>query len=143
MHPVLPIIPLHRRRFIPSTRQQILKPTKPLLIATQHHLIRTLYLDPDPIIRKALCRVEIEHEQESSALVHDKFVDLVFERDICLWRGEPVILRVEVVHGGVKRVEVSVPEDRVVDDVPLATGIVEGVAVAFAREIQPLWIFLQ
>ena len=49
-----------------------------------------------------------------------------------------MILLLEFVHGRVKVVEELVLELRVVDEVPLATGVVVAVVVSDAREVKPL-----
>ena len=51
---------------------------------------------------------------------------------------QPVILLLEFIHGRVKVVEELVLELRVVDEVPLATGVVVAVVVSDAREVKPL-----
>lgn len=63
---------------------------------------------------------------------------LVFERDVCGVSGEPVVLFFEELDGGVEVVEVLVAEELVVDDVPLSASVLEGIAVALAREVEPL-----
>jgi hypothetical protein len=44
-----------------------------------------------------------------------------------------------VVHEAVEVVEVFVAKKAIVDDVPLAAGVLERVAIALSREIKPLW----
>ena len=49
-----------------------------------------------------------------------------------------MVLILSVVHGLVELIKVPVPQQVVVDDIPLPASVVERVAVAFTREVEPL-----
>jgi len=51
---------------------------------------------------------------------------------------KPVVLRLEVVHLRIERVEVLVSKQRVVGKVKLSSSIVERVVVSLTREVEPL-----
>lgn len=51
---------------------------------------------------------------------------------------EPVVLVLEVVHSGIKLVEIPVTKKTIIGKVELPASIVERVAIAFAREVEPL-----
>ena len=53
-------------------------------------------------------------------------------------RRKPVVLFFRSIHRGIKVVEILVPEQWVVNNIPLPARIVERVAVALAREVEPL-----
>lgn len=42
------------------------------------------------------------------------------------------------VHSFIKFVQVFVTKERIVEDVPLATGVLERIAISFSRKIEPL-----
>jgi hypothetical protein len=135
---VPPTRPFFRCRSEQRRGVHVLESSVLLVVARQCDLVRPRNIDPDPVIREALRRVEVKHEEEACALVRDDLVALVLERDVRLRAGEPVVLGVEVVHGGIEGAEVLVPEQIVVKDVPLSTSVLEGAVVALAREVEPL-----
>lgn len=61
----------------------------------------------------------------------------MLERDVRLGSLEPLVAAFQLVHGGIKVVEVLVSQELVVDKVELAAGVRERVAVAFAGEVHP------
>ena len=101
-------------------------------------MVFTGFLDSNTIIRKRLRRMEVEDEEETSAFIYDDFVNFVFQRDVCRTGVKPMIFIVELVHGFIEVVEVFVTKKVIVDNVPLASCVVEGVAVTLAGEIEPL-----
>lgn len=82
--------------------------------------------------------MEVENEEKARALKHDDLVNFVLQRDVRLWCSKPAIFILGVVDGGIEGIEILVAENSIVDDVPLSARVVERVAVAFARKIQPL-----
>ncbi|KAI7092158.1 1,4-alpha-glucan-branching [Hortaea werneckii] len=89
-----------------------------------HDAISPRLLDADAVIGKGAGRVEVEDPEQARALEDDDFVPFVFEGDVGLRGVQPAVLGLGVLHGGVEVVE-------------LAAGVVEGVVVALAREVEP------
>ena len=69
--------------------------------------------------------MEVEDEEQPRALVREHLVDLVLERDVRRLGAQPVVLLLGVVHRLVELVQVLVPQELVVDDVPLPAGVLE------------------
>lgn len=71
--------------------------------------------------------MEVEDEQQPGTLEDDHLVILTLEADIRLRACEPLVLRLEVLHGTIKVVEFVVMEMLSVwcDEVKLTAGIVE------------------
>lgn len=106
--------------------------------------------------------MEIENEEEAGAFKDDDLVAFVLEGDVGLGkkkkmcmsalarqpvnagsrihlrRLQPPVLGLEVVHLGVKVVEVPVPKELVLRQVELTAGIVERVIVSGTGKIEPL-----
>lgn len=91
----------------------------------------------------------VEDEEEARPLENDDFVTFVLERHeslrrqkhkektIYLGRAEPLMFALENIHLGVEGIEVFVAKHLVVDQVELASRVIEGVAVALTGEIHP------
>lgn len=62
----------------------------------------------------------------------------MFQTISYLGRIKPAVLTSEVIHGGIKVVQIPVSEDLVIDNVPLSARVMERVSIAFSREIKPL-----
>lgn len=107
-------------------------------ITVEDNLVGARNIDTDPVISEALSMMEVEDEHRAGPLKDNNLVTLVLERDVCLRGMQPAILGFGQVHGTVKVVEVLVPEETVLSQVELATSIPERVAVALAREVEPL-----
>ena len=60
------------------------------------------------------------------------------QNEVDLLSSKPSILLFEVVHVAIEVVEVLVLEQRIIDEVPLAAGVVITVVVAFPGKVQPL-----
>lgn len=116
----------------------VVEPSEPLLVGGEHDAVRASDVHTNPIVAERVGGVEVEHEDKARALVRDDLVALVLERDPRLWRREPAVLVLEVMHRLVELVQVPVPQHGVVHNVPLAPSVVEGVAVALAGEVEPL-----
>lgn len=62
----------------------------------------------------------------------------MFEGDIRLRCSKPTIFVLGMVDGFVPFVQVLIAKQGIVNNIPLTTCIVEGVAVALSREVKPL-----
>jgi len=51
---------------------------------------------------------------------------------------QPTIFLLCGIHGSIKVVKISVSQVRIINDIPLASGVLEGVVVSCTREIKPL-----
>jgi hypothetical protein len=84
--------------------------------------------------------VEVEDEEQASSLEHDNLVALMLQADVCLRGAEPLVLLVEVLHGGIKLVQHFVTQEVVVDEVELPPGVVERVVVSSTGEVEPFGV---
>lgn len=137
---VLPLVPRERCGEESRTLVHIAVATERLCVRVQHDLVRALLLDTNAVVGEAVLRVEVEDPQETGTLEHDDLVALVLQADVCLWCVQPAILLLGPLHLAVELVEEPVAQEFVIDEVELATSIVEAVVVALAREVEPLWV---
>ncbi|KAI3492991.1 hypothetical protein L1887_42366 [Cichorium endivia] len=114
--------------------------TELLCIGVEQHLVLSWHIHADPVVGVGVVGVPVEHEQKAGTLECHDAVRLVLERDVRLRARKPLVLALGIVHGGVECVQVLVPEQAVVNEVELATRVVERVAVALAREVEPLGV---
>ena len=68
--------------------------------------------------------MEVEDENKAGTVKHYDLVILVFAADVRLRRVEPWVSLLQVVHGRVKRVQETVTEKIVFDEIPLPTSVV-------------------
>jgi hypothetical protein len=137
---VLAVVPLERGRLVHDGGIDILETTVFFVVRREHDLVRAGYFDAHTIVGEGLGRMEVEDEQETRTLEHDQLVDLVLERDVSLWRGEPSMLFLQLVHVRIERGQVLIPQQFVVDHRPLAARMLERITIALAREVEPLWV---
>jgi len=158
LHKVFPAIPFHWVCEILALRHDVSKPSEASLVTAENNAVLATLVNADPIISEAFGRVEVEDEKQSCSFIDNDFVGFVLQRHICLttcilrmvisairimpylWCFKPTISSSELVHREVKVIKVSIAKVFVVENVPLPTGIVEGVSVALAREVKPLGI---
>lgn len=112
--------------------------TKLGCVRVDDDLVHTGCVDPDPVVNKRLGRVEVEDPEQPGPFEDDHLVTLVLARDVTLGRVEPAKPVLDVLHARVEPGQLAIPEQVVVDEVELAAGVVERVAVALAREVKPL-----
>lgn len=58
--------------------------TKLLVVARENDRVIAGFLDADAVVGEGVCGVEVEDEEETSALENNHFVNFVLERDVCL-----------------------------------------------------------
>jgi hypothetical protein len=81
-------VPLHRRSKVFGIQVDIVKAAEISLVAAQHSMILPRFFHSNPIIGIALCRVEVEDEQQAGSLVYNHLVLLVLQRHVCLGQME-------------------------------------------------------
>ena len=113
---------------------------KRLAIAAEHDPVRALLLNANAVVGEAVGRVEVEDPQQARALEDDDLVALVLQANVRLRRVQPSVLLLGPLHLAVELVEEPIPQQLVVDEVELPARVVEAVAVALAREVQPFWV---
>lgn len=134
---MLPITPVTLRRKELALLTYAIMSSKPRLIRIQRNPVLPCSGDTDSVIRKRLCWMKIENEHGSGTIKDKDLVAFMFERDECLRGGEPSDLGLGMVHGRVELIEELVPQEVVVDDVPLTTRVMEGGVVSCARKVEP------
>lgn len=63
---------------------------------------------------------------------------ILWVRTYRLGASQPVVFVLQFLHGCIEVVEVFVPEERIIRNMPLSTGIVKGVSIPLSREVKPL-----
>merc|ERR1711974_182086 len=104
--------------------------TKPLVVRIKYDLVLSRLFNSDSIVSVGIGPVEIEDEEQTTPFKDDNLVLFVLERDVSLRCTEPLVRRLGVVHSRIEAVEVFVPQQFVIDQVELATSILERTAVA-------------
>ena len=82
--------------------------------------------------------MQIESEEQASALEHNGFVALVLRGHVSRISGEPPCFLFQQVDLLVPQVEMLVPEVLVIHQAPLPPGVVIAPMVAHPGEVQPL-----
>lgn len=111
-----------------------------LVVRAKNNLVLASNIDTNSVISKAVGGMEVEDKDQSSTLVDNDLVTLMLQADISLWGVEPAILRLEMLHSGIKLVEELVSEEAIIHKVELSASIVERVSVSFSWEIEPFWM---
>lgn len=109
-----------------------------LLVAVQHQLVVAFKSGSYPVVLEALCRVEVEHEQQASSLERDHLVLIVVQAHVLLPVRQPRVLLLQLVHRHVPLVQTVVAQQRVVSQVPPSNRMVVAPPVVLPREIDPL-----
>lgn len=140
LHKVLAIVPWQISGEESGVLRNAVQTTKGRAVSVDDDAVSTSLLDTDPVIGEAVAWVEVEDPEQAGALKHNDLVLLILEGDVGLWAMEPAIFLFCPLHLAVEIVQEAVPQEVVVWQIKLTTGIVEAVAVALAREIEPLWM---
>ena len=84
--------------------------------------------------------MEVEDEEQASPLKDDDLVTLVLQADVRLRGTEPLVLFVEVLHGGIELVQHLVAQEIIVNEVKLPSRVVERVVVSSTGEVEPFGV---
>jgi len=124
---VLAVVPFHGLREEVAVLINAAVPAELLRVRVQDDLVFSGDINTDSVVCVGIGCVEVEDEQQSGTLEDDHLVILAFEADIRLRACEPLVLRLEVLHGTIKVVKFVVMEMLSVwcDEVELTAGIVE------------------
>lgn len=137
---VLPVVPRKGRSEKARILGDVAVAAESLAVGAEHNAIRAFLLDADAVIGEAVGGVEVEYPEQASALKHNDLVAFVLETDVCLRGVQPPVLLLCPLHFAVEFVEEPVAQEVVVNEVELAPRVVEAVAVAFAREVEPFGV---
>ena len=84
--------------------------------------------------------MEVEYEEQTCSLKHNHFVAFVLQTDVGLGRGQPPVLLLKVLHGGIELIQPVVAQELVVDKVELTSRVVVRIVVSGTRKVEPLWV---
>jgi len=140
LHKILAVVPWHISREESGILRDAVQTTKGWAISVDDNAVSTSLLNTNPVVGKAVARVEVKDPEQPGALKDDDLVLLVLEGDVGLWAVEPAIFLFCPLHLAVKLVQEAVSQQLVVWQIELTAGIVEAVAVALAWKIEPLWM---
>jgi len=84
MRAILASVPLHLLSKVSCSCVEPAEAAVLLCIRIQHNPICACFLDANPVVCEALCRVEVKDEHQAGTLKDDNLVTLVLERDVCL-----------------------------------------------------------
>ena len=107
-------------------------------VRVKNNLIFSSFLNSDRVVSEGLARMKVEAEDTSCPLKHNDLVVLVLGGHVAWFRAQPSLLLLQMVHGSVKLVETSVEKIAIIHQVPLPSGVVITLSIAYTGKVQPL-----
>jgi len=81
LEPVLPTVPLKRRRDECGIHVHILEPSVLFVIGAEHNLVLPSHVNAHAVICERFDGVEVEDKEQPGPFKDDSLINLVFERD--------------------------------------------------------------